>query len=157
MPRPSWQDVGNIGSFTGGVGALAATVVGIWAISFAKIQIEEARRIDARSAYREFMLLALEHPDFSLPDYAALRRDPARFEQYEWFVAVMLSSYEQVLETDRVDKAWSATIRGGLAPHKRYLCSIDFNKEINDYDPALQKEIQAVITQKPGCGALADA
>jgi hypothetical protein len=154
MPRPTWQDVGHIGSFVGGVGALAATVVGVWAIGFAKIQIEEARRIDARAAYREFMLLALDHPEFSLPNYAALQADETRFEQYEWFVAVMLSSYEQVLETDRVDNAWKATIRSGLEPHKAYLCSASFTKEISDYDPVLQKEIQAVITAKPGCGAI---
>jgi hypothetical protein len=142
------EQIGHIGALLSGAGAIMAVVVGGSALIYAGDQIQESRRNDARDSYRDFMVLAMDNPDFSAPDYTAIAKDPKQSERYAWFVADMLTAFEQVMESHPVDSAWRTSIRRGLQDHKDYLLSKDFQDEICDYDPGFRDEMHVAVGLK---------
>jgi hypothetical protein len=129
MGLTAWADVATIVT---GVAAVVALVG-------AAVQIREARRSQreatAAALYGNYLATAIQYPQLS----AGRTRSPtgfsADFEQYEWFVSLMLHAFEQILALEPGDPVWRTTIADQLQYHRAYLVDERFVR--NHYSGAL--------------------
>jgi len=142
----------KVGDGLAGISAILALMVGVSAITYAHSQIQEGRANEARSYYRDFMALQIQYPEFSRPNYAAIRQDALKLEQYQWFVAYMLSAFEELRATQGEDAGWMHSIQRGLADHRDYIASPEFKSEFCDYDEGFRQDMRkAVGVALPAC------
>jgi hypothetical protein len=106
--------------------ALAAIVTMLAAVAAligVKVQIDanarQQREQSARDIYREYLNLSIAKPEFSNPDYCAIRGSAAE-GAYEDYVEYQLYTAEQVLAAM---PDWEPTLTARLGPHRELLCS----------------------------------
>lgn len=98
---------------------IAATV----ALMVAVLQIvktnEGQREATAQDAYKEYLTLAIQHPDLA-NGYETLPWDQTELSRYEWFVSYFLHSAEHVFLADP-SKEWRAAISSQVCYHQTLL------------------------------------
>lgn len=133
--------------------AVISLLVAIAAIVGIKIQIDASSRLQAqqsaRDIYREYLNLSISKPEFSEPNYCALKASP-QWPAYQNYVDYLLYTSEQVLS---VSPDWEPAMEEHVAAHQDYLCSLD---DLSGYAPPVasmledfQKKQCAVA--KPSC------
>jgi len=78
------------------------------------------RETTAKGAFREYLKLAFDKQEFANPDYAALKADPNKLDQYHWFLAYLLWTCEEVLSYTKDDKIWRANLFANLNQHRAF-------------------------------------
>jgi hypothetical protein len=78
---------------------------------------QESRRATAYSAYKEFLKLCFDYPDFAYGNEDSIKECGNKYVQYRWFIAQMLFTFEQVLEVLPDDREWNTTIANQLRKH----------------------------------------
>lgn len=111
------------GSAIQAMGAIATVLIAIAALVGVKLQIDASARIQqeqsARDIYREFLNLSISKPEFSEPDYCAIRNS-AQASGYHNYVDYLLYTSEQMLS---VSPDWEPTLTEHLGAHTQYICS----------------------------------
>ena len=116
-----WQSFGNasqIGSALAAIGALAF-------IAFQVSQIEvNSRKANARQVYLAYSNAGLAYPELLRPaDYGAIRANPTKFEQYKWYVAMMIYAYDEMIDAAH-DEGWITSFQYELPDHFALLCDL---------------------------------
>jgi hypothetical protein len=97
-----------------------------------------SREISARAAWEKYLELAFKHPRLAV----GVHKDDKGFEEYEWFISLMLYAMEEVLLYVRSDGAWTATFKAQFYHHADYLRGDDFASYESGYAP----ELAAMLT-----------
>lgn len=127
----------------------AAALTAIFAfagIAMVYVQIRGHRAIQreatAMGLFRQYLQEALEHPEFVSPDHDQLEKQKGAV-QYEFFVANMLYSFDEVLQSTQ-SRDWREVVRSEVARHAQYLKSPSFQKQRRYYAPEIIEIIDAV-------------
>ena len=119
--------------------AAVAALIGV------KVQIDanakQQREQSARDIYREYLNLSIAKPEFSDPDYCAIR-GTVNESAYENYVEYQLYTSEQILQAM---PNWEPTIAAHLIPHKELLCS---EADWRDDAPMVQEMIARFKTKQ---------
>lgn len=120
-PPTWWQRYGNVSQ-------IASAVASLGALSFVAYQVSlievNSRKANARSVYQHYANASLQHPELIQPlDYAAIKRDHVKFEQYKFYVAQMLFAYDEMI-TAAGEKSWLASFNYEVPDHAALLCDL---------------------------------
>lgn len=76
----------------------------------------------ADTAYKEYLQLAMENPQFAR-GYSAISEEDPMYEKYVWYISRMLFCFERVIEVkdSLKDESWGKTITKHLAFHCEHL------------------------------------
>jgi hypothetical protein len=112
------------GNAVQGIAAIATALIALSALIGIKVQIDAAAKTQqeqsARDIYREFLNLSISKPEFSEPDYCAIKGGPQE-AAYKNYVDYLLYTSEQMLS---VSPEWEATLSEHLEAHEQYLCGV---------------------------------
>jgi hypothetical protein len=112
------------GNVVQGIAAMATALIALSALIGVKVQIDAAARTQqeqsARDIYREFLSLSISKPEFSEPDYCAIKGSPQE-AAYKNYVDYVLYTSEQMLS---VSPEWDGALSEHLAAHEQYLCGV---------------------------------
>lgn len=129
-----------------GFGSAFAALFALVGIAMIFVQIRSNRAIQreatAKELFRRYLQEGLEHPEFVNPEHDLLRHRQNSI-QYEFFVANMLYSFDEVLQNTRSGD-WREVVRGEMARHVNYLLSPEFQAKRRYYDDDIGKLIDAV-------------
>lgn len=129
-----------------GFATALAAIFALVGIAMVYVQIRGQRAIQreatAMSLFREYLKEALERPELHNPDHDQLSQQ-RRAIQYELFVANMLYSFDEVLQSTQ-SRDWREVIRGEVARHAEYLRSAEFQKQRRYYAPEVLEIIDKV-------------
>jgi hypothetical protein len=102
------------------------------------------RETVATTTYREYHRVSIDHPDLA-SGKCERDGDPAKWDQYTWYVALMLWACELITEYAPKDAVWLASIKAELGAHSKYLASDEFqNEELGLYSERLRNIIHEV-------------
>ncbi len=125
------------------IAAIVTAAVAIIALVGVKLQVDASYRVQreqsAKEIYRELLNLSIANPDFTAPNYCALKQSP-KFPAYESYVDYVLYTAEQVID---MDASWSSTIETHLEAHADYICSGKINGEHAEAVEALLTSFKA--------------
>jgi hypothetical protein len=111
------------GTAVQGIAAIM-TLIAFSALIGVKVQIDAAARAQqeqsARDIYREYLNLSISKPEFSEPDYCAIKGGPQE-AAYKNYVDYLLYTSEQMLS---VSPEWEGTLSDHLEAHEQYLCGV---------------------------------
>lgn len=117
-----WLD--RHGNAMQGAAATATALLALFALIGVKVQIDAAAKAQqeqsARDIYREFLNLSISKPEFSEPDYCAIKGTPQE-AAYKNYVDYLLYTSEQMLS---VSVEWKGALSEHLEAHQQYLCSV---------------------------------
>jgi hypothetical protein len=103
--------------------AIVTMLAAVAALVGVKLQIDanarQQREQSARDIYREYLNLSIGKPEFSHPDYCALRGNVGE-DGYDDYIEYLLYTSEQILQAM---PDWEPTMMERLAPHRELLCS----------------------------------
>jgi hypothetical protein len=122
MSQPStwWQKYGTLAQMA----QAAVALLGFVAILFQINEIRASNRADsARQVFLGYIDLAFKNPEFSAPDYVAIKtggRD--RRVQYESFVSYFLYACEEAITAFTNKREWQTSCDYDLKPHLPFLC-----------------------------------
>lgn len=127
--------------------SLGALVVGVIAICVAIWQLRvgrtETRSAQAHETYQQYLARCIEYPEFASGYASDVRPDP-KYDQYKWFVASMLFSFEQIMEAKPKDKYWVAAIGSQLEIHRLHLSKSNSVRR-GEWDDSLQQLLNKVV------------
>lgn len=120
----------------------------------------ESRRSAANSIYKDYLLLAFQNPHLSSasyplenPAYNKIKCEPSSFEQYEYYVSILLFASEEILEITKGDREWKMTLSDQLRYHALYLNSLDLQEaHYSKSIVALREEAIAAYSHDSGQG-----
>lgn len=142
-----------------GFATALAAIVAFVGIAMVYVQIRGQRAIQreatAMSLFRQYLQEALERPELANPDHDRLRQEGG-LVQYEFFVANMLYSFDEVLQTTR-SADWREIVRGEVARHAAFLCSAEFKTQRRYYAGEILAIIDAVCAGAASKPAPADS
>ncbi len=125
MARPVafWQKFGTLAQMA----QASVALLGFIAILF---QINELRSNNRETGARQVFLaytdLAFKNPQFSMPDYDAIKKRPQSEQvQYDSFVSYFLYSCEEAIAAFADKREWQASCDHDLKNHLRFLCDKD--------------------------------
>jgi hypothetical protein len=150
-PPPYWyQAFGNLSQIVSAIAAVGALSFVAYQVSLIEVN---GRRANARAVYQAYSNASLAHPELIKPspaDYAAIRRDPVKFEQYKWYVAQMLFAYDEMISAAG-DKSWLASFDYELPDHFTLLCDLKRSdpKFFTQFETNTVKLLDAAMKQ--GC------
>ena len=116
------ERLGGLATVAAAIIALLATGIAVWALLSGRNSQREAT---AKDIYRDYLKLAFEHPEIAV----ARRADSVQEEKYQWFVAFLLTSCDEIVRILPRDKTWRKGIRIDLKPHLAYLKSDAFKDD----------------------------
>jgi hypothetical protein len=112
------------GTAVQGIAAITTALIAFSALIGVKVQIDAAARAQqeqsARDIYREYLNLSISKPEFSEPDYCAIKGGPQE-AAYKNYVDYLLYTSEQMLS---VSPEWEGTLSDHLEAHEQYLCGV---------------------------------
>jgi hypothetical protein len=112
------------GNAVQGIAAMATALIALSALIGVKVQIDAAAKTQqeqsARDIYRDFLSLSISKPEFSEPDYCAIKGGPQE-AAYKNYVDYLLYTSEQMLS---VSSEWGGALSEHLAAHEQYLCGV---------------------------------
>ena len=127
-------DLANLSTVITGVVAILAFIGAIWQVFASKRSQREATASELCGSYLE---LAVEYPLLAKADDSLFKdTNSQEFEQYEWFVSVMLHACERILDLAPEDEVWRKAIQAQITYHNRYIASSRFERDF--YDPELR-------------------
>lgn len=101
--------------------------VAVLALFGAALQIQESKRSAATAIYAEYLKLAIENPQYAIPNGVTGARSSERSSgstydsKYSFYVSYLLLAAEEILETQHGDKEWEVTLKAQLAYHKNFI------------------------------------
>ena len=112
-------------------------------VSLAKHRADEFRTRDAQAkkAWSDFLTLAFENPDLTTTSIACV--NSKRYEQYEYFVYMLLMRADDILQCFPRSNYWSGQIKHQLQYHGQYLADWS-DDDIDHFTPQLAKMIREV-------------
>jgi hypothetical protein len=123
----------------GFIAFIAVVIAAVLAIRQLRSSEKSQKEATAKEIFKEYLLIAFEHPAFSVMDSSVLKVKPdgLEFERYKWFVSYMLFACEEILDLFPNSKEWTETIERNLGYHKNYLKIPDpefkiYSKELRD-------------------------
>jgi hypothetical protein len=116
------EKLGGLATVVAALVALLAICIAIWALISGRNSQREAT---AKDIYRDYLKLAFDNPEIA----AARRADSAQEEKYEWFVAFLLTSCDEIVRIMPRDKTWREGICIDLKPHLDYFESEAFKDD----------------------------
>jgi len=152
----------------GGLATVGTFIVAVWALSFARQQLDEAKKTQreatktqreatAKDIYRDYLELAFKNPKFAYPPKFIGQAEGDwkqegewnTDEKYRWFVSFMLNSCDEIAQSNAREKFWRDTIFEDLKRHKEYLKSPQFGEDggWRLYSPELKKIGEEVVKQ----------
>ena len=149
MTRPAafWQKFGTLAQ-------MAQASVALLGFVAVLIQINEIRsnnrEAGARQAFLGYTDLAFKNPQFSLPDYEAIKTRPQSEQvQYESFVSYFLYSCEEAIAAFSDKREWQASCDYDLKAHLPFLCDKNTVEPayLATYGTETQKWIKASMAQ----------
>lgn len=117
---------------------IATAIVAVLALAIAVWQIKAAENIQreasAREAFKEYLKLAIDKPDFA---NAQLARDNSSTKSgYEWFVTYFLYSAEQIYASYPNDPQWRKGLADEICYHEAYLRGEEYQTSVkHQHDP----------------------
>ena len=116
-----WQGLGNLSQMVAAIGSLGALLFIAWQVS----QIEiNSRKANARHVYLAYSDAGMRYPEFLRPqNYAAIRQDQVKFEQYKWYVTQMIMAYDEMIDAAH-DPNWIKGFHYELPDHVALLCDL---------------------------------
>jgi hypothetical protein len=136
---PTWAPVAT------SIAATCAAIIAFRAFAVARRQlgivVQNQKETTAKTNFREFLKLCVEHPDFA---YGRILTTDDR-PQYEWFVAQFLWAAEEIIEF--APALWEENLRLHISYHGGYL-KYDHQFRTQDfqtYSPNLQTFVDAAI------------
>jgi len=131
-------------------------IIAIFGFRGANLQLKQIRENSAERLFGDYLRLAVEKPNFSEPDYTAIRNDKVMFAAYKAFVWNLLYGCEEIITSFFPDDAWERTCRDHIKRHARYLCEFEI-EQLGSYSPSMQKLIMSIVSDetasddKPEC------
>ena len=125
MARPVafWQKFGTLAQMAQASVALLGFVAVLFQINEIRSNSREA---GARQVYLGYTDLAFKNPQFSAPDYVAIKKKSQNEQvQYESFVSYFLYSCEEAIAAFRDKREWQASCDHDLRAHLPFLCDKD--------------------------------
>ena len=118
-------------------GTLALAALAFVAGTIAALQIivgkYELRLGLAKSIYKDYLALAVENPEFSMPSYPIAKppfkefvADSLNYRKYEFYVSNLIFAAEEILELTQSSQEWRATLQSQLQYHALYFQTEDF-------------------------------
>lgn len=139
----------NAGALQGSM-AVLTVLIALLAVIGVTWQIDAAERLQkqqsARNIYREFLSLSISRPEFSDPDFCALKGTPQE-AAYENYVEYLLYTAEQVIEANA---DWEPVFEGLIRQHKEYVCQ---STDWSGFSPDVQDLVKKFRLN--GCGQIA--
>ncbi|MBI3702214.1 MAG: hypothetical protein HY242_17460 [Afipia sp.] len=122
MARPVafWQKFGTLAQMA----QASVALLGFIAVLFQINEIRSnSREAGARQVYLGYTDLAFKNPQFSAPDYDAIKKSSKNAQvQYESFVSYFLYSCEEAIAAFRDKREWQASCDHDLKAHLPFLC-----------------------------------
>ncbi|MCV6636637.1 hypothetical protein [Candidatus Albibeggiatoa sp. nov. NOAA] len=119
----------------------------------------EARDINAKSLYMDYLKLAFDNPKFSLasypvenPRFSQIVVESDDYCQYEFYVSNLLFAIEEILNLADWNNVWEETVIEQLTYHAIYLNSMDFPE--HHYDERLLYMREVAIKRYVGDGGI---
>ena len=97
--------------------------------------------------FREFLKIAVEHPELAEGDYRSLIQRGKK-DEYEWFVGYFLWATEEVLEYGERDPTWRYNLEPVAGKHSEYFKTPQFQLELPGHNKNI-RSLAAQITQRP--------
>jgi hypothetical protein len=134
---------------------LVAFVVGVVGFGLTLKQLKlnrlNQRETTAKATYREFLKLAVEHPDLAEGDYQAIKQKGLQ-AKYDWFVAYFLWAAEEILNYD--PKEWQKNLEAVAIKHCEYFRTSEFqNEELPLYTDTARALVGSALAKRPGSTA----
>lgn len=129
----TWDDAVNPAQVIGGWATLAAAVIAFAALLAAAIQVrlgqKMSREAGALQAYREYLRLCFDHPDFSSFNMFCVRHaNSVQFlgtddldeqsERYQWFLSILLNTVEEIVLNVSSKNEWRTALLTQLSYHR---------------------------------------
>lgn len=127
--------------------AVLAMLAAVIAIKQLKTSQSESRITTAKTAYQEYLKLCFDYPMFADGNESEIKINADDYKKYRWFVAKMLYSFEQIIESLGDDKGWEDTIQSQLKYHAWHLSKSNSVKR-GDWNAHLTKLITNAIKEK---------
>jgi|SRR5450631_3202057 hypothetical protein len=105
------------------------------------------RETTAKTTFRDFLKLAVEHPELSAGNYETIAKSERLLEQYEWFVGYFLWAAEELFEFTPREDVWSRNLQLLANYHSAYFKnSSDFRtREFDTYSAKTKALIEHAI------------
>ena len=128
----NWENASDIAGVVSAAMAVIAGGVAAFALLYARRQIrsgtEIARETTALTAYREYLRLCVEHPEFSCSSLAlaklkrtnwqgVLKNITPDSERYMWVLSTLLNTCELVLTAEPDQRQWRSVLLAQLSYH----------------------------------------
>lgn len=123
------------------IASILTPFIAIAAVVIALVQIEAGettqRKASARDAFKEYLKLAIERPEFADARLGKLAQTENGRSSYSWFVSYFLFSAEQVYESFPDDPEWRAALSNQICYHTDYLKGAEYQKTLRaQYEPS---------------------
>lgn len=126
------------------VGAVAVFCLGLWQFN-EQWKIENANQ--AREGYRNFLQTSLVQPNYSRPDILGRPYTDAEYEQYFWYVTLMVQSFEEIFAHVPNEPRWEYVAREQFRVHCGFFRGDDFIPEL--YSDTFRSILEDVLTNLP--------
>ena len=147
LPIKFWQKYGTLGQMAQASVALLGFIAVLFQINAIRSGNREA---SARQAFLGYTDIAFKNPQFSAPDYDAIKTHPHLEQvQYENFVSYFLYSCEEAIAAFANKPEWQASCDYDLKLHLPFLCDKNMSEPayLATYAPATQAWIKASMQQ----------
>ncbi len=124
--------------------ALAAVIGFMLTVVQLRRNLQFQRETVAKTTYREYLKLCVERPNLA-SGKVEKENNSREWEQYKWFVSLLIWACEEVVEYAPHDEVWLANITLELGYHGTYLASDEFDCERQLYTRKVRKIIQDVV------------
>lgn len=122
------------------MGAIAVFGLGLWQFS-EQWKIENANQ--AREGYRTFLQTSLANPNYSRPDILGRPYTDAEYEQYFWYVTLMVQSFEEIFAHVPNEPRWEFIAREQFRVHCGFFRSDEFIPEL--YSDEFKSILEGVL------------
>jgi nitrate reductase gamma subunit len=133
------------------IAPIVTLVVALFALVLAWRQLAlnraNQRETTAKTTFRDYLKLAVEHPELSAGNYEVVAKDDKLLEQYEWFVGYFLWAAEELFEFAPQEDVWGRNLQMLANYHCAYFKnSTDFmTREFGTYSAKTRALIDRAI------------
>lgn len=126
------------------IGAIAVVALGLWQFN-EQWKIENANQ--ARAGYRTFLQTSLANPTYSRPDILGRPFTDAEYEQYFWYVTLMVQSFEEIFAHVPNEPRWEHVAREQFRLHCGFFSGDEYIPEL--YSDRFNTILQSVLDEQP--------
>jgi hypothetical protein len=144
------RDWGNLSQRISAAAAVSSFMVAAGALGYVAHQIDQNRAISretaARQIFRQYLELAVNNPELSVPDLDDMT-EPAKRDRYDNFVTHMLFACEEILAAFFKEKGWRDGCEFHIERHLSYVHDTVIPKSLGTYSPEMQCLIKEVAAK----------